>query len=250
MRNRLLILCFLFGAFAISCCKDNDEPRVGKSSAIFNPDKTYGTVTDIDGNVYKTITIGTQTWMAENLRVTHYQNGDPIPNVTDNDQWAIQTTGALCSYNNTMDIDTIATYGILYNGYAATDGRNIAPEGWHIPTNDEWTTLSTFIDAGDGVINDNGSSIAGGRMKEIGTTHWAYPNRFADNSSGFTGISNGWRETYLGKFMHKGFICGYWSATVIYPPFPLTRIMSTDFGGFTKSQLPVTHGLSIRCIKN
>jgi len=141
MKYRLLF--GLFSALVLivlitSCCKENGEPRKGKSNAIFNPDKTYDTIKDIDGNEYKTITIGTQTWMAENLRVTHYRNGDPIPNVKDANAWSKQTAGAYCYFRNTNKPDSIATFGYLYNGYCFLDPRSLAPEGWHIPTDQEW----------------------------------------------------------------------------------------------------------------
>lgn len=97
------------------------------------------TVTDIDGNVYRTVKIGSQWWMAENLKVTHYRNDDAIPNITDNTEWSTHTTGAYCCYNNAPD--SAATWGGLYNWHAATDGRNLAPAGWHVPSDAEWQTL-------------------------------------------------------------------------------------------------------------
>lgn len=112
-------------------------------SIIFNPILTYGTMTDQDGNTYKTITIGSQTWMAENLRVTHFRNGDPIPNVTDNDTWHNLTSSAYCWYNN--DISNKDIYGALYNWYAVTDSRNIAPAGWHVPTSDDMQELVDYL---------------------------------------------------------------------------------------------------------
>ena len=172
-----------------SCKKDDTTitPQTGDggiTSVVFNNANTYGTMTDQNGNIYKTITIGTQTWMAENLRVTKYRNGDPIPNVTDNAAWAALTTGAYCSYANTTDKDKIATYGLLYNWFTVTDSRNIAPAGWHVPTNDEWETLTTFL----------GGAGAGGQMKETGTTHWLSPNTGATNESGFSGTPAGARS--------------------------------------------------------
>jgi uncharacterized protein (TIGR02145 family) len=247
----------LFGLFSalvlillnISCCKNNEEPRKGKSNAIFNPDKTYDTVKDIDGNEYKTIIIGTQTWMAENLRVTHYRNGDPIPNITDNTQWGIQTAGAYCSYKNTKDVDSIATHGLLYNGYAVTDSRGLAPEGWHLPTDAEWTTLTTYVDGNDGVTNEYGSNIAGGRLKEAGTLHWGRANH-ADNSSGFTALPSGIRNTYQGSFCFISYSGSYWSSSEYFSPFLLIRDMSPDFTSIARGQSHRASGNSIRCIKD
>jgi uncharacterized protein (TIGR02145 family) len=126
---------------------------------IIADDSNYekGTVTDIDGNIYITVKIGNQWWMAENLKVTHYQNSDVIPEVTDNTQWGGLFSGAWCSYNN--EESNVAVYGRWYNWYAVSDGSNIAPAGWHVPSDEEWQTLVDYL-GGDGV--------AGGKMKTTG----------------------------------------------------------------------------------
>lgn len=255
MNNKFIYLLAFATILLImtDCCKDDDKPRKGKSDAVFNPDKDYGAITDIDGNVYKTIVIGTQTWMAENLRVTHYRNGDPIPNVKgekDVNLWGKQTQGAYCYYWNTANPDSIATFGYLYNGYCFLDPRGLAPEGWHIPTSEEWYTLVVFVDGGDGVLHEYSSSVAGGRMKETGTLHWDYPNRFADNSSGFTAISGGWRQTYQGLFQFKGYGAQYWTTTEYYPKFFYGWGMGTDFASVGRNGFHVTDGISVRCIKD
>ena len=202
--NILMITLIILSMF--SCKKDEVEtpsnPLNGRTTAVFNPDKTYGTMSDIDGNIYKTIVIGNQTWMAENLRVTKYNNGVSIPNITENAEWASLTTGAFCNYNNTSDLDTIATYGRLYNWYAVADTRQIAPEGWRVPSTADWNELIDLL---------GGDTIASNALKEIGTTHWEDPYE-SSNSSGFTAIPNGRR--YLSKDMnHIGFYCTYWTAT-------------------------------------
>ena len=237
----------------ITCCNDSSEPRKGKTTAVFNPDKEYGTVTDIDGNMYKTITIGTQTWMAENLRVTHYQNSDPIPNVKDALKWEGLKSGAYCSYNNTNDEDSIATYGLLYNGYTCVDERGLCPDGWHIPNDEEWTTLVNYVDNGDNSFDPNGNGtngVVGGRLKETGTLHWEFPNRFADNRSGFTALPNGWRESNQGTFAHRGYSGDYWSSSEYLFPFLLARGMSTDFASIGRYQFHRSGGLAVRCLKN
>ncbi len=160
-------------------------------------------MTDQVGNTYKTITIGTQTWMAENLRVTKYRNGDSIPNVTDDAAWEALTIGAHCSYANTTDPDIIATYGRLYNLFTLSDSRNIAPTGWHVPTDAEWTTLTTFL---------GGESVAGGKMKETGTTHWISPNTSATNESGFSATPVGGRYDNDGSFFYLGLNGSWWSS--------------------------------------
>jgi uncharacterized protein (TIGR02145 family) len=249
MKNKLILLFALLIFLQASC--EKEEPRIGKTSAVFNPDKVYGTVKDIDGNVYKTITIGSQTWMAENLRVTHYSNGDPVPNVKDNTKWSQQTSGAYCSYENTRNPDTIATYGLLYNGYAVLDSSELAPEGWHIPSDEEWSTLVATIDAGDGTTDQYGSnSIAGGRMKEAGTRHWGYPNRFADNSSGFTAIPNGIRWQNPANFSYWHYDLSYWSSTEWNTIQLYYRGINTDFASIRRQPFGKVAGMSVRCIKD
>ena len=132
--HRFLLMVALASAALLfnACVKDDTSPintTNGKTTAVFNPDKTYGTMTDQDGNIYKTITIGTQTWMAENLRTTKYRDGSAIPQVTADAEWIDLKTGAYCNYNNTLADDTIATFGRLYNWFAVADIRNLAPNG-------------------------------------------------------------------------------------------------------------------------
>lgn len=150
-----------------SCKKDNNDDNNDDNS-----DDPVTTVTDIDGNVYSTVTIGTQVWMAENLKTTRYRNGDLITNVT-GEQWDDNASGAYCSYDNSAD--NLKTYGLLYNWYAVNDSRIICPEGWHIPTVDEWETLSN----------------TGLALKEANTTHWMSPNETAQNESGFSALPGG-----------------------------------------------------------
>ena len=151
------------------------------------------------------VTIGTQIWSNTNLDVTTYRNGDPIPQVTDNTTWANLTTGAWCYYNNDPTNNT--TYGKMYNWYAVNDPRGLAPEGWHIPTNAEWTTLSTFL---------GGDAIAGGKMKSTGTSLWQSPNTSATNSSGFAGRPGGFRSSFSGgTFADQYFTSHFWSSNAV-----------------------------------
>lgn len=213
----------------------------GVSSAVFNTTKTYGTMTDQNGNTYKTITIGTQTWMAENLRVTKYRNGDPIPNVTDNTAWTTLTTGAYCSYNNTANKDDIASYGRLYNWYAASDSRNIAPLGWHVPTDAEWTTLTTYL---------GGETVAGGKMKEAGTTHWTSPNTSATNESGFTALPSGYRSDGDGSFDYLGSGGLWWSSTADGATYAWDRYLNYVNPLCNRSYYGKQYGFAVRLIKD
>ena len=188
--GKIAVLIIL--VFAIISCEDDpvkaDDPS----------DQT--TVTDIDGNEYETILIGDQEWMAENLKVTHYRDGTAISNETDNGAWAALTTEAFCIYNNTSN--AVDTYGLLYNWWAATDGRNLAPEGWHVPTDAEWQVLIDYL---------GGNTDAGGKLKEAGTTHWVSPNTGANNESGFTGLPCGYRGFTDGSYGYMGYVAYFWS---------------------------------------
>ena len=144
---------------------------------VHNPAETYGSMTDQQGNVYKTIVIGTQEWMAENLKTTVYRNGNAIDNIIDNTQWIGLTTGAWASYNNDSQYD--CPYGKLYNWFAVADPRHVCPTGWHEPTDAEWTTLTDYL---------GGEEVAGGKMKSAGTQYWIGPNTDATNESGFSGL--------------------------------------------------------------
>ena len=190
------------------------------------------------------VTICTQVWMLKNLDVTTYRNGDPIPKVTDNTAWAALTTGAYCYYNN--DSATYAaTYGKLYNWYAVNDPRGLAPAGWHVPSDAEWTTLSTCL---------GGDAVAGGAMKETGTTHWASPNTGATNSSGFTGLPGGFR-TFGGSFAYVGILGYWWSSTESSTTFAWYRNLFYDNGiigkpGITTFDAFKQFGFSVRCLRH
>lgn len=197
------------------------------------------TVSDLDGNVYHTITIGTQVWMVENLNVTHYRNGDPIPNVTDTTVWANLTTGAYCDYDNTPG--NSATYGRFYNWYAINDGRTIAPIGWHVPTDADWTTLTSYFGA---------DSIAGGKLKTAGTTLWQTPNAGATNESGFKGLPAGSRDIN-GLFSHTGLDAYWWSSTLYGSTGKAWyRNLNYNYAGVVRVSSNRANGYSVRCVKD
>ncbi|MBW6480577.1 MAG: T9SS type A sorting domain-containing protein [Bacteroidales bacterium] len=196
------------------------------------------TVTDYDGNVYNTVAIGTQVWMAENLKVTHYRNGDSIPNITVASQWSNLTSGAYGIYNN--DSSYATTYGLLYNWFAVTDTSGICPTGWHIPTDAEWTTLTDFL---------GGVNVAGGKMKEIGTTHWTSPNTGATNSSGFTGLPGGVRSSngYFYSINDYGY---WWSSTEASTTMAWRRHLYAYNAKIDVGYSYKTYGYSVRCIRD
>ena len=195
------------------------------------------TMTDVDGNIYYTIVIGTQTWMMENLKTTKYRNGDVIPNVLDS-TWINLTTGAYCNYNN--DANNSTTYGRLYNWFAINDSRNLAPAGWHVATAAEWQTLVDYL---------GGKEEAGGKLKEAGTTHWISPNMDATNSSGFTALPGGYRFSN-GLFDRLGSNGYWWSSTENAASTAYARHLGTDHMDCDLDSLNKFIGLSIRCIKD
>ena len=188
---------------------------------------------------YASVNICCQTWMSKNLDVSTYRNGDIIPKVTSNAAWIALTTGAYCYYNN--DSTTYAaTYGKIYNWYAVNDPRGLAPEGWHIPTNFEWTTAGSCL---------GGNSIAGGLLKEISTTHWTPPNTGATNQSGFTGRPGGYRWTD-GSFFGLGLFGFWWSSTEVNSTYASHRYLTNtvdDLDGYDEMKIV---GLSVRCVKD
>jgi uncharacterized protein (TIGR02145 family) len=230
--------------------KDKDGLTGSTTQKIIVSDTNTGTMTDQDGNVYQTVLIGNQWWMAENLKAIHYRNGDAIPNVSDGTEWENLTTGAYCAYDNNESNADI--YGYLYNWYAVDDTRNIAPEGWHIPTETEWQTLIDYL---------GGVSVAGGKMKEAGTTHWASPNDYATNESGSTALPGGRFPTDIYEFLQIYFSASFWSSTEIiediwtawgYTLFHTTNPYLPELTGRAISPWddPKYLGFSIRCIKD
>lgn len=197
-----------------------------------------GTITDTSGNTYNTIQIGSQCWMGANLATTKFNDGSDIPLVISNSQWNSLTTPGYCWYNN--DESTYGeTYGALYNWYSVNAG-NLCPSGWHVPTDTEWSTLSTFL---------GGQSDAGGKLKETGLAHWATPNAGATNESSFTGLPGGYRfgdgNYYLMSI--EGF---FWTSTeydVDKGIYYYLDFNNTNLIGFWDSK---KYGFSVRCIKD
>lgn len=191
-------------------------------------------VTDYDGNSYALVTICNQIWTNTNLNVSHYRNGDVIPQVTDASQLIKLTTGAWCYYANTTSNGT--TYGKLYNWYAVHDIRGLAPTGYHIPTDEEWTTLTTCL---------GGEGEAGGQMK---ATTWPSPNTAATNSSGFTGLPGGYAGN--GVFIYISYLGVWWSSTESNTTSSWYRSLHYDKGNFVRYSAHKSYGSSVRCLKD
>jgi uncharacterized protein (TIGR02145 family) len=221
--------CFIILGFTITLicsCTKKDDPK---------PDIT---LTDIDGNVYKAVTIGTQIWMEENLKTTRYNDGTTIPLVIDSAEWLNSTTGAFTYYNN--DEDTYkADYGALYNWYAVKNGK-LCPTGWHVPSKDEWYILIDFL----------GGKTGGYKLKEHGTTHWMDPNRSATNETGFNGLPGGSRDGINGLFWSMGYEGSWWSATEAAKEDAFSYgLYSTGIDIF-ESGVGKNCGRSVRCLKD
>jgi uncharacterized protein (TIGR02145 family) len=197
------------------------------------------TVADCDGNIYHTIKIGTQVWMIENLKTTKYRDCTPIPNVKDDEAWGKLTAGGYCDYKNIEK--NSANYGRLYNWYVIGDKRGIAPQGWHVPTNDEFNTLVEYL---------GGESVAGGKLKEAGFANWPSPNKDATNSSGFAGLPGGNRAK-SGSFYALGQYGYLWTSTENEKNSAFNRHLLLYSGAFQDNYKDTKcAGFSIRCIKD
>jgi uncharacterized protein (TIGR02145 family) len=189
--------------------------------------------------IYSTIQIGSQCWMEENLRASKYRDGSAIPQVTSGSAWSTLTTGAFCWYNNDS-VSNENTFGKLYNWHAVIDARGLCPIGWHIPSDAEFTILSTYL---------GGESVAGGKLKEVGLTHWASPNTGATNESGFTGLPGGYRW-YTGGFYSPTWFSQFWTLTVYNSTQSYYRCLHFDEALLHRDPGNKKNGLFVRCIKD
>jgi uncharacterized protein (TIGR02145 family) len=217
---------------------------------IFNPNLSYGTVTDIDGNVYKTIRIGTQLWMAENLKTTKHKDNTPIPLVEDNVAWENLTTPGYCwSDNDETTYKDI--YGALYNWYAVNTGK-LCPQGWHVPTDLEWFDLISYLDP-HASHNPNQypweGYIAADKMKETGTTHWRISYPEVTNECGFTALPTHYRIA-SGSFYLDNNSGDWWSTTEYDATHPLYEMIMDERGWIWVYPNIKTFGYSVRCLKD
>jgi uncharacterized protein (TIGR02145 family) len=248
--NRFVFIAFIIVFYG---CERNEKNIINQC-----PELIDGILIDIDGNSYKTIKIGSQLWMAENLKVTKYSNGDTLQNIIEANIWDRINFGAYCVYDN--DISNVVTYGLLYNWYAINNYRNICPCGWHIPNNSDWDILFEIL---------GGEEIAGNKMKESGNIHWLYCDtsisitefQCGNNSSGFTALPAGIRKgewyhppgeplVYDVLFELKYHYCFFWIGSdrdeqVSYNLF--LGYYSDITRGTNNSK---TDGYSVRCIKD
>jgi len=209
--------------------------------------------TDGDNNNYTVVKIGTQTWMAENLKTTKFNDGTIIALVKDRNEWIELTTPGYCWYVN--DLSNKDVYGALYNWYAlsaTTNGnKNVCPLNWHVPSDLEWKQLEMYL----GMSQSDSDELEwrgtneGGELKETGYDHWDSPNEGADNSSGFTGISGGYRWSD-GYFLGGGNFGLYWSCTEsdYDSDYAWKRTLKFDHASIYRYYNPKKGGFSVRCI--
>ena len=214
-----ILKSLLAGAFAVSVC-------MGQGS--------ISTVKDIDGNVYHTVKIGHQVWTVENLRTTKYNDGTAIPHVTNGTQWAALTTPGYCFYNNTTNSDSIKEFGALYNWYAV-DTKKLAPAGWHVPSDEEWSSLEKYLIANgynwDGTTMENkiAKSLAATTGWTISTEDGAIGNDLTKNNrSGFSALPGGYRAN-VGIFYNIGLYGYWWSATEHGTSYAFGRYLTYDY---------------------
>jgi len=220
---------------------------------VFNPEINYGIVSDIEGNKYKTVLIGDQTWMAENLKTRKLNSGQEIRDIPDFDDWAAVNMPALCWYVND-ETKYSSTYGAMYNWYAVNTGK-LCPKGWHVPSDEDWTILSEYL---------GGSEAAGHQLQETGFTHWVKSDTAVTNSSGFTALPGGYRIGHadlLHYFKYLGYNASFWSSTVTQEyddEYPSSWGIYYDYLGYGwgafhgeyPPYLSKRDGRSVRCIKD
>jgi uncharacterized protein (TIGR02145 family) len=219
-------------------------PGLSNANPITKPTNGYGpNISDAESNIYKTVYIGTQQWMAENLKVTKYNDGTAIPNITDNTQWYQLSKGAWSYYNN--DVANNAKYGKLYNWYAVSktsnSNKNVCPTGWHIPTDAEWTVLTDYL---------GGETVAGGKMK-VGTTSWNSPNTDATNTSLFSALPGGGRFSY-GDYDSIGSLGSWWSSSEDedVTTNAWRRYLGNYSGNASRNDFGKRSGFSVRCLRD
>ena len=238
------ILFLTLLTFAQLSCTNRNSQNISSLEKVLED-----SVADIDGNVYHSIKIGTQIWMLENLKVTHYRNGDSIPNISNTTEWSNLSTGAYCDYDNDSLNSTI--YGKLYNWFTIKDGRNIAPKGWHIPTHSEWNILEKYIDSSiDTTIAGSQGTDIGCKLREAGISHWIQSTKEANNSSGFTALPGASRRGMTGVFGRIGEFGHWWTSTEHPASGAWCRDLFYRSCKIGRGNGLKETGFSIRCIKN
>jgi uncharacterized protein (TIGR02145 family) len=219
---------------------------------VFNSDLTYGTVSDIEGNDYKTIIIGTQTWMAENLRTTRYNDNTEIDLILDGKEWMNSETPGYSWYENNEKLFR-NTYGAYYNWLAVYSSR-LCPAGWHVPSDGEWKTLEMYLGMTQEQADAEGTrgNLEGAALKEAGKNNWFSGGQTGTNESGLTGLPGGNRSGYQGFFDEEGVASYWWTSTGYYPYGGLAYNRSLYYGssGINRTLRHIKEGFNVRCIKD
>lgn len=232
----LLMISIVLVFLAASCKKENDDPI---------------TITDIDGNVYNTLTIGKQLWIKENLKVTKLNDGSNIQLVENNQSWTGLATPGYC-WNNNNEAQYKDVFGALYNFYAVKTGK-LCPAGWHVPSDNEWKQLEMSIGMSQSeadIQGDDRGTTEGGELKESGFNHWANPNTGATNEHGFTALPGGYRDETTGSFGGVGGGGDWWTSTEVDPAGALDRGLSAYESDISRNRELFGKGYSVRCIKD
>jgi len=227
----LTSICILYLILTVSCKKDNEET----------------TVTDIDGNVYNILDIGSQKWMKENLRTTKFNDGTVIPMETDGTAWINLRTSGMCWYNNELTNKTL--YGGMYNWYAVNTNK-LCPTGWHVPTDGEWKKMEMYLGMtqaeADGI--EFRGTTEGGKLKEKGTSHWTTPNTGATNESGFTALPGGYRSMVNGNFVYIKTDSYWWTSSEKTGTDGWDRGLNYNLSTIDRIGSPKYDGFYVRCI--
>ncbi len=225
----------LFSLATLACC--------GAGCKKNNNDNEVLQCRDVDGNLYDTVSLCNKVWTTENLKVSHYRNGDAIPQVQDNLQWENLTTGAWCWYNN--DSVNFSKYGKLYNWYAVNDPRGLAPAGWHVPTENDWVALANCL---------GGEAVAGGKIKTRGTIQastgiWETPNVTVDPDSHLKGLPGGYRDG-PGSFIGLGSYNYWWTSTQQDAGTARMQVVINFVSNLNKGFFGKHYGFYVRCVND
>ena len=197
-------------------------------------------LTDIDGNIYGTIIIGSQVWMSQNLRTTRFSDNTPIPEIADNKLWCSLASPAFCWYSNDRNSDDMR-FGALYNWFSVNTGR-LCPSGWHVPDDSEWNVLTAYL---------GGEYYAGGLLKEVGMSHWESPNAGASNYFSFSALPAGYRSGLTSGLFHaKGYMSWWWTNTEYNSNWARTRAIEFDVTDIAGGHGVKRNGYSVRCIRD